>query len=126
MGRPLDESVGDLLAAMGQVSRENQGPEAFAIGTVTVGSQEGLRVQCGGTELTRADLWINEALLEGYTPQLEGDLTGSCSDGGTCAVHMEREDLSRARFALAAGDRVVLLTQDKQIYYLLCKVVKLT
>ena len=42
MGRPLDESVGDLLVAMGQVSRENQGPEAFVIGTVTVGSQEGL------------------------------------------------------------------------------------
>lgn len=121
MPRNLDDSVGDLLTAMGAVSRGTQGPAAFAVGTVTAGTQEGLRVQCGGTELTGADIWINEALLEGYNPQLEGAI-----DNGSYSIHVDREDLSRAQFALAAGDRVVLLTQDEQVYYLICKVVKLT
>lgn len=120
MGRTLDDSAGDLLTAMGAVSRGTRGPAAFAIGTVTAGTQEGLRVQCGGTELAGADLWINEMLLKGYTPQLEGTI-----HNGAYSIEVDREDLSRAQFALEAGDRVVLLTQDEQIYYLLCKVVKL-
>ena len=120
MGRTLDDSVGDLLSAMGAVSRGTRGPAAFAIGTVTAGTQEGLRVQCGGTELAGADLWINEMLLKGYTPQLEGTI-----HNGAYSIDVDREDLSRAQFALGAGDRVVLLTQDEQVYYLLCKVVKL-
>ena len=121
MPRNLDDSVGDLLTAMGAVSRGTQGPAAFAVGTVTAGTQEGLRVQCDGTELTGEDLWINEALIEGYTPQLEGAI-----DNGAYSIHVDQEDLSRAQFALAAGDRVVLLTQDEQAYYLICKVVRLT
>ena len=120
MPRTLDDSVGDLLTSMGKVSRGTQGPAAFAIGTVTAGTQEGLRVQCNGNELSGEDLWINEALLKGYTPQLEGTI-----DNGAYSIHVDREDLSRAQFALAAGDRVVLLTQDDQVYYLLCKVVML-
>lgn len=90
MPRSLDDSVGDLLASMGEISRRAQGPAIFSIGEVTVGTQEGLKVQCGGTELTVKDLWINAA-----------------------------------QPALEAGDRVVLLTQDEQAYYLLCKAVKL-
>lgn len=120
MPRTLDDSAGDLLTAMGAVSRGTRGPAAFAIGTVTAGTQEGLRVQCGGTELAGADLWINEMLLKGYTPQLEGTI-----HNGAYSIDVDREDLSRAQFALEAGDRVVLLTQDEQVYYLLCKVVKL-
>ena len=98
---------------------------AFALGEVTAGTQEGLRVQCCGTELTAEDLRVNEALLTGYLPQLSGTLRGSCSDGGSCTVPVDREDLARARFSLVAGDQVVLLTQDEQVYYLLCKVVPL-
>lgn len=126
MPRTLDDSVGDLLTSMGKVSRDTQGPAVFAIGTVTAGTQEGLRVQCNGNELSGEDLWINEALLEGYTPQLEGTIHSSYSGDGGYAIRVDREDLSRAQFALAAGDRVVLLTQDEQVYYLICKVVKLT
>ena len=119
MPRTLDESAGDLLTAMGAVSRGTQGPTALAIGTVTSGLQEGLRVQCGGTELTAADIWINDGLLAGYCPKLSGTI-----DNGAYPIHVDREDLSRDRPALAVGDRVVLLTQDEQVYYLLCKVVK--
>ena len=121
MPRSLDESAGDLLTAMGQAARRSQGPLAFALGEVTAGTQEGLRVQCGGTELTAEDLRVNEALLTGYCPQLSGTLHGC----GSCTVPVDREDLARARFALVAGDQVVLLTQDEQVYYLLCKVVPL-
>lgn len=125
MPRSLDESAGDLITAMGQAARRSQGPMAFALGEVTAGTQEGLRVQCGGTELTAEDLRVNEALLTGYCPQLSGTLHGSCTGGGSCTVPVDREDLARARFALVAGDQVVLLTQDEQVYYLLCKVVPL-
>ena len=63
MAKTLDESVGLLLSAMGQMGSGSQGPMALAIGQVLVGSQEGLQVQCGGNVLTAADIWINEALL---------------------------------------------------------------
>ena len=124
MAKTLDESVGGLLAAMGKVSRDSQGPASFAIGQVLIGSQEGLKVQCGGLTLTADMLWINEGLLEGYSPKLEGTLSGSCPDGGT-TTPVSADQLKRAEFALKAGDRVVLLTQDEQDYYLVCKVVRL-
>ena len=124
MAKTLDESVGLLLSAMGQMGAEKQGPMALAIGQVVAGSQEGLQVQCGGNVLTAADIWINEALLEGYSPKLIGSLPGTCPDGGT-NTPVTKDQLTRSEFALTAGDRVVLLTEDEQAYYLLCKVVRL-
>ena len=124
MAKTLDESVGLLLSAMGQMGAEKQGPMTLAIGQVVAGSQEGLQVQCGGNILTAADLWVNEALLEGYSPKLTGTLPGTCPDGGT-PTPVAKDQLTRSEFALTAGDRVVLLTQDEQAYYLLCKVVRL-
>ena len=124
MAKTLDESVGLLLSAMGQMGSGSQGPMALAIGQVLVGSQEGLQVQCGGNVLTAADIWINEALLEGYSPKLIGSLPGTCPDGGT-NTPVTKDQLTRSEFALTAGDRVVLLTEDEQVYYLLCKVVML-
>ena len=124
MAKTLDESVGLLLSAMGQMGSGSQGPMALAIGQVLVGSQEGLQVQCGGNVLTAADIWINGALLEGYSPKLIGSLPGTCPDGGT-NTPVTKDQLTRSEFALTAGDRVVLLTEDEQAYYLLCKVVRL-
>lgn len=124
MAKTLDESVGLLLSAMGQIGSEKQGPMALAVGQVMVGSQDGLQVQCGGNILTTVDIWINEALLEGYSPKLTGTLPGSCPDGRTTTPVTENQ-LTRSEFALKVGDRVVLLTQDEQAYYLLCKVVRL-
>ena len=124
MGKTLDESVGDLMSAMGSMSRKNQRPASFAIGKVLAGSREGLRVQCGGTVLTAQDIWCDEALLAGYSPKLTGTLLGSCPDGQT-RTEVTKDQLKRSEFALKAGDRVVLLTEDQQIYYLICKVVPL-
>lgn len=124
MAKTLDESVGLLLSAMGRMGENHQSPMVLAVGQVVVGSQEGLQVQCGGNVLTAADLWINEALLEGYSPKLIGNLPGTCPDGRT-NTPVTKDQLTRSEFALAAGDRVVLLTEDEQAYYLLCKVVRL-
>ena len=124
MGKTLDESVRDLMSAMGSMSRKNQRPASFAIGKVLAGSREGLRVQCGGTVLTAQDIWCDEALLAGYSPKLTGSLPGTCPDGSTMTP-VTKDQLKRSEFALKAGDRVVLLTEDQQIYYLICKVVPL-
>lgn len=120
MPRSLSESAGDLLSAMGQAARRSQGPVSFALGEVTAGTQEGLRVRSGGNELTAENIHINETLLAGYCPQLSGTI-----QNGTYSIHVDREELTREQFALKAGDRVVLLTQDEQVYYLICKVVPL-
>ena len=53
-----------------------------------------LRVACPDGELGREDLWVNPALLAREGP------------------------------ALARGDRVALLTVDRQDYYLVCKAVR--
>lgn len=124
MPKTLSESAGDLLASMGKMARKSQAPVSFAIGTVKKGTQEGLQVQCGGTLLTVQDLWIDEALLEGYSPQLTGTLLGYCPDGET-TTPVAAGQLKRDSFALRAGDRVVLLTEDEQTYYIMCKVVRL-
>lgn len=126
MGKTLDESVGTLLKAMGTISGQSQRPASFAIGEVKVGSQEGLQVQCGGNVLTANDIWINESLLVGYSPKLIAvePLPGTCPDGRT-STPVTKDQLTRGEFALKRGDRVVLLTQDEQSYYLICKVVQL-
>ena len=123
MARTLDESVGLLLSAAGGLARVGLPPGALAVGTVERASREGLRVQCGGLSLGPGRIWINEALLEGYSPKLTGTLTGSCPDGGT-TTPVAADQLTRGEFGLAEGDRVVLLTQDEQDYYLICKVVR--
>lgn len=125
MAKTLDESVGTMLEAMNQLNQRNQRPASFAIGTVTVGSQEGLKVQCGGLELTADQIWINEALLFGYSPKLVGTIHGLCTSPGSTTDEVQKDDLTRGEFALKAGDRVVLLTKDEQAYYLICKVVRL-
>ena len=122
--KSLDESVGTLLSAMNAQSKKNQRPSSFCIGQVTVGTEESLKIQCSGLELTADQIWINEALLVGYSPKLVGTLPGTCPDG-TTITPVTKDQLTRGEFALKAGDRVVLFTQDEQAYYLICKVVKL-
>ena len=113
----LEESAGKILTAISVSGRRERPIGPFCIGTVLVGSQEGLKISCGGMELTAEDLWINEDLLEGALP-------GTCPDGGTLTP-VSADQLTRGEFALKAGDRVVLLTLDGQDYYLLAKAVRL-
>lgn len=89
MAKTLDESVGVLLQAVEVVSANRQRPASLDLGTVTAEGRDSLRVQCGGTVLTRENLWISSGM--------------SVS-------------------ALDVEDQVILLTQDQQRYYIICKV----
>lgn len=122
--RTLDESAGMLLSAMSEMGGRAQRPARLYLGEVTAGGQEALQVRCNGLELRGEDLWINEALLEGYSPKLEGTLYGTCPDGQT-VTPVTRDQLRRAEFALKPGDRLVLASDDEQSYTILCKAVSL-
>lgn len=121
----LEESADRILMCMAQAGRNQQRPSQFVIGRVLAAGEGVLRVSADGQELTAEDLWVNEDLLPGYCPQLKGTISGTCSSGGAVSVPVEEPQLTRGRHALAKGDRVVLLTEDCQFYYLICKVVRL-
>ena len=58
----------------------------------------------------------------GCAPKL-GSVTGGGLDSQEAS--MDKQDLKRLEFALKKGDIVVMLTEDLQTYYLICKVVAL-
>lgn len=121
----FEESVGRMLDGMARVGRRSRAPAQFVIGQVLAAGEKELRVSCGGQELTREDLWVNEDLLPGWCPRLKGTLNGICSShGGTVTTPVKASQLTREDHALARGDRVILLTEDQQDYYLVCKVVR--
>ena len=100
----------------------------FVIGQVLTAGEAGLTVRAEGQPLSGRDLWINEALLPGYSPGLSGTLTGTAylepSVTAPVEVPVAAGQLTRAASPLQAGDRVVLLTADHQTYYLICKAVR--
>ncbi len=114
-----------MLDGMAQVGRRGRAPAQFVVGQVLEVGEGVLRVTCSGQELTGEDLWVNEDLLPGWHPRLTGTLTGTCSShGGAVTVPVKASQLARAEHALTRGDRVILLTEDQQDYYLVCKVVR--
>lgn len=90
----FEESASRILESMAEAGRRQQRPSQFAIGKVLEVSETVLRVLTNNQELKTDDLWVNEALLP------------------------------LGKHALAKDDRVVLLTEDWQFYYLICKVVR--
>lgn len=96
----------------------------FVIGEVLSAGAGGLSILAEGNAVTREDMYINEALLPGYSPQLAGTLKGKGYDSADVTVKVQAGQLTRATSPLEDGDRVVLLTQDHQTYYLLCKAVR--
>lgn len=121
----LEESAGRILESMAEAGRRQQKPAQFVIGRVLEAGGTALRVFANNQELKSEDLWVNEALLPGWCPQLKGTLTGTCSShGGSVTTPVKESQLTRGKHALAKDDRVVLLTEDWQFYYLICKVVR--
>lgn len=122
----FEESAGRILESMAEAGRRQQRPAQFVIGQVLEADGSTLRVFANGQELKTEDLWVNEALLPGYCPRLRGTLNGTCSShGGSVTTPVEESQLTRGTHALARGDRVVLLTEDWQFYYVTAKVVQL-
>ena len=101
-------------------------------------SAEPLSIKAGGLPipLDGSCVWVNESLvrehrqklaLEELSGSLEGQ--GSCSDGGTVSGFSVTGGTveTQARLIeplLRAGDQVVLLSEDDQQFYLICKVVR--
>ena len=122
----LEESAGRILDAMSEAGRRQRAPAQFVIGRVLEAGDGVLRIFANGQELKTEDLWVSEALLPGYCPRLTGTLTGTCSShGGSVTVPVVGTELTRGKHALARDDRVVLLTEDQQDYYVIAKVVQL-
>lgn len=122
----FEESASRILDGMAEAGRRQQRPAQFAIGKVLEVGEKVLRVFANGMELKTEDLWVNEALLPGYCPQLKGTLNGTCSShGGSVTTPVKEPQLTRGKHALAKDDRVVLLTEDWQFYYVIAKVVQL-
>lgn len=122
----FEESAGRILESMAEAGRRQQRPAQFVIGRVLEVGEKVLRVFANGQELKTEDLWINETLLPGYCPQLKGTLNGTCSShGGSVTTPVKESQLTRGKHALAKDDRVVLLTEDWQFYYVIAKVVQL-
>lgn len=120
----IQESVGRMLDGLSSAVRRSQRPSQFVLGRVLAAGDGTLRVSCGGQELDEHDLWVNNSLVPGWRSGLTGELTGT-GVHGPCATRVSAGDLTRGEPALAAGDCVVLMTEDQQEYYLLCKVVRL-
>lgn len=122
----LEESASRILDSMAEAGRRQQRPAQFVIGTVLEAGDHTLRVFANGQELKTEDLWVNEVLLPGYCPQLKGTVYGTCSShGGTVTTPVQEPQLTRGKHALVKDDRVVLLTEDWQFYYVIAKVVQL-
>ena len=122
----LEESASRLVEAMAEAGRRQRAPSQFVIGQVLEVGEGVLRVFANGFELKAEDLWVNEALLPGYCPQLKAaqPLPGT-GYHGPCSTPVKEPQLTRGKHALVKDDRVVLFTEDGQFYYLVAKVVKL-
>lgn len=101
----------------------------LVIGTVSKLDTGALEVSALGQVITQSRLWVASHLLAGYDPGLEGTLEGSgtVTDNGKAVlvdVTVATGELVAAESRLAVGDRVVLVTEDNQVYYLLDKVVR--
>lgn len=98
--KTFEESMASLTESMLQAARSTQPGSAFRLGQVRRAGHGVLQVDCDGLLLDREDLWLAPPLSYTWT-----------EDNGEYNL-------------LRMGDRVVLLTQDKQDYYLLARVVR--
>lgn len=117
----FEENAGRIALSMERAAQRVAPPSPFLIGEVL--APEPLRVRAGGLDLDADALRINEALLKGYQPKLVGTLISSIPVGEV-TTPVKKDDLSRDEHALKKGDRVAILTEDYQTYYILCKVVE--
>ncbi len=107
---------GEMAKGMG-----GRAPSPVVVGVVTQFGGGTLRVTADGLPLTEKDIRVNADLVEDM--QVSGSLDGSvnCSFGSISRMTLSAGTLTRP--SLAAGDRVLLLTADRQTYYLVCRVV---
>ena len=98
--KTFEESMASLTESMLQAARSTQPGSAFRLGQVRWAGHGVLQVDCDGLLLDKEDLWLSPYLSYTWV-----------QDNG-------------ADNLLRTGDRVVLLTQDEQDYYLLARMVR--
>ena len=111
-------------------------PLYYCIGTVLEVGSGRLRVRADGHELDEEDLSINDALRWNFEEQAELEVAGGLLEGmtGVCALGSVAPNFTatggylrgtyKVESRLRAGDEVLLIpSADRQIYYLVMKVV---
>ncbi|WP_295581092.1 DUF2577 family protein [uncultured Oscillibacter sp.] len=129
---------GDVFEKLYRLMRRAGGEESRAGGLRlrlgTVRAADPLQVDVGGTAQEAARFYIAQRLLRGFRERvtLSGGTGGFTANGGTHSVSLvagtllvSDTELATAEPVLRAGDRVLLLTEDDQTFYLLDKVVHL-
>lgn len=113
------------------------GNARLRLGTVT--SPAPLKIDVAGTEQEAARFWIAHRLVDGHREKLR--VTGSavsgalainaaCGNGSHASMTIRSGTVALDAVAaqsgpvLAAGDTVLLLTEDDQIFYIIDKVVQ--
>lgn len=136
-----------LLSTMRQEA-SGLAPLYFCLGEVLEISEETLRIRADGHELDEEDLFINDQLRVNFEEEAEitldapeltmtGTLHGAaapCPNGGHSFFQVDRitegcicDETARykVKYRLAAGDTVLLIPdRDRQVYYVVMKVVK--
>jgi len=120
----ISTSRGDLMednpySLLAQIMRPGTGRQiALYRGRVIKASP--LEVDVAGITVSGAELMVNAEMVP-YAADLDlddvsGGLNGQAVSGSLNAA-------AQIRPTLAAGDTVLLLTEDQQLFYILCKVV---
>lgn len=120
-----DNPFSVLVGEIKNMSRD-QIPVVFRIGRVV--SVYPLRVETGGIVLEASEIFVNESLVKGTERKIDfGDISGNLQINGEAAyVTGQANGAFKAQdMGLSAEDRVILLTDEDNVFYLLCKVVML-
>lgn len=96
----MSREIAELVHQLSEAIRPSLAQASFCIGTVQQAGRGRLRVGRGSLILEREDLYVDPTLKWNW------------------------EEDTGAPELLRPGDRVVLLTEDEQTYYLICRVVR--
>lgn len=100
-------------------------PPAIALGEVI--SSKPLTVTIGDLQLTEEDIYIADSLLNNYKRKIKlptTEATGTTSKDSIETIGIESAEIDFTD-GIEAGDTVaVMATEDRQMYIILCKVVK--
>ena len=130
--------MGDPFSIMAQAFSPSAPDFNFRFGVIIGASP--LSVEVGGLTIESDSLWINEALLEiprkadfegedvqikdpSSTVNLPELYAGTANISMPAASVQGKDGLFTFKEPLKAGDRVLLLSDQDQVFYILCKVV---
>lgn len=124
----------DPYAELFQLIASSRGDDGIHLLLGTVKTPEPLLVDVGGTDQEAERFYICDRLRRGHqeTVSLRGGSGGFSANGGTHGVTLDPGTLSITSTVMSqtvpvlkAGDKVLLLTEDFQTFFLIDKVVHL-